>query len=163
MRPSEWENVASRITCSLTSVSMETGRRRVFIPYRSTLRRQKRKESVTAVKRLVLIGVKSSLRGEAFVRTLSVPDVPIHTQYFMDLIRNLRVHSMASGFQGEKVKQQMRYISSWLSGSLQTARSMFNTHQLSEFAVLPSLGILLCLCCKTSDFSGCGRPIPKVG
>jgi hypothetical protein len=56
---------------------------------------------------------------------------------------------MASGFQGEKVKEQICYIPLRLRASLQTAKSMFSTHQISVFAALLSSGELLSLCCKT--------------
>ena len=89
---SERQDVVFRITCSLTSVSMETGRRRILISYRSTLRRQERKGSVTAVRCLVPIGVKSSLAwGSVCENTVCPRRSCLHT------VRNLRQHSTASG------------------------------------------------------------------
>lgn len=77
---SERQDVVFRITCSLTSVSMETGRRRILISYRSTLRRQEGKGSVTAVRCLVHIGVKSSLAWGRVCENTAL-DVRVCAQY----------------------------------------------------------------------------------
>jgi len=87
----ERQDVVFRITCSLTSVSMETGRRRILISYRSTLRRQERKGSVTAVRCLVPIGVKSLLAWGRVCENTVCPRLScLHT------VCNLRPHSMGS-------------------------------------------------------------------